>query len=184
MKFTETPLAGAFLIEPELRSDARGFFARVFCRAEFEAHGLEPAVAQCNISHNERKATLRGLHYQIAPREEVKLVRCTRGAIFDAIVDLRPNSASFCRWYGVELSADNRRMIYVPTGFAHGYLTLIDDSEVSYQVSEFYAPEFERGVRWDDPAFEIQWPVWPEFISDKDHAYPLFKPRNESCRVT
>jgi len=174
MKFIETPLAGAFAIEPEPRSDDRGFFARVFCRDEFAAHRLDFAVVQCNVSYNDRRATLRGLHYQVAPREEVKLVRCTMGAIFDVIVDLRPASPTFRRWHGLELTADNRRMLYVPAGFAHGYLTLDDRSEVFYQVSEFYSPEFERGARWDDPAFAIRWPLAPELISPKDRDHPLF----------
>jgi dTDP-4-dehydrorhamnose 3,5-epimerase len=175
MKFVETPLAGAFVIEPEPRVDDRGFFARVFCRDEFQAQGLELSVAQSNVSFNEHGATLRGLHYQIRPHGEAKLVRCTMGAIFDAIVDLRPDSLTLRHWYGVELNANNHRMLYVPVGFAHGYLTLIDRTEVFYQVSEFYNAEFERGMRWDDPAFGIQWPLPPELISDKDRAHPLFE---------
>lgn len=173
MKFVETPLAGAFVIQPERRSDERGFFARVFCRDEFAAHGLDYTAAQCNISFNPTKATLRGMHYQVAPHQEVKLVRCTMGAIFDVIVDLRADSR-FGRWFGVELSAENRDMLYVPKGFAHGYLTLTAASEIFYQVSEFYRPEFERGARWDDPAFGIKWPLRPELISDKDREHPLW----------
>jgi dTDP-4-dehydrorhamnose 3,5-epimerase len=175
MKFIETPLTGAFVIDPEPRADEWGFFTRVFCREEFAAHGIELPVAQCNVSYNEHKGTLRGLHYQTDPRAEVKLVCCTMGVIFDAIVDLRQDSPTFRRWYGVELSADNRRMLYVPVGFAHGYLTLEDRSEVFYHVSEFYSPEFERGARWDDPAFDIKWPMRPELISDKDRSHPLFE---------
>lgn len=174
MKFTETPLAGAFLIEPEPRADARGFFARIFCRGEFEKLGLDSSVTQCNISFNPHKGTLRGMHYQLPPRQEVKLVRCTLGAVFDAIVDLRPGSPSFLRWFGVELSASNHRMLYVPRGFAHGYLTLCRDSEVFYQVSEFYSPDCERGLRFDDPAFAIVWPFAPVVVSDKDRSHPLY----------
>lgn len=174
MKFIETPLAGAFAIRPERRSDERGFFARVFCRDEFAAHGLDFYVTQCNISFNPTKATLRGMHYQAAPHQEVKLVRCTTGAIFDVIVDLRADSRSFRRWFGIELSAENRDMLYVPKGFAHGYLTLTAASEVFYQVSEFYRPEYERGARWDDPEFGIKWPLRPELISDKDRDHPLW----------
>jgi dTDP-4-dehydrorhamnose 3,5-epimerase len=175
MKFVETPLAGAFVIDPEPRVDDRGFFARVFCRDEFQAQGLELSVAQSNVSFNEHRATLRGLHYQIGPHSEVKLVRCTMGAIFDVIVDLRLDSATFRKWYGLDLNASNRRMLYVPVGFAHGYLTLTDCTEVFYQVSKSYSPEFERGARWDDPAFRIEWPLPPELISDKDRAHPLFE---------
>lgn len=174
MKFIETPLAGALAIQPERRSDERGFFARVFCRDEFAAHGLDFYAAQCNISFNPTKATLRGMHYQAAPHREVKLVRCTMGAIFDVIVDLRADSRSFGRWFGIELSAENRDMLYVPEGFAHGYLTLTDNTEVFYQVSESYAPSCERGVRWDDPEFGIKWPLRPELISDKDRDHPLW----------
>ena len=174
MKFTETPLSGAFLIEPERRSDERGFFSRVFCRDEFTAHGLDWAVTQCNVSFNPKKATLRGMHYQVAPYQEVKLVRCTMGTIFDVIVDLRRESRSLGNWFGLELSAENRLMLYVPKGFAHGYLTLADNTEVFYQVSESYSPESERGARWNDPAFGISWPSQPELISDKDREHPTF----------
>jgi dTDP-4-dehydrorhamnose 3,5-epimerase len=174
MKFTKTPLKGAFLIEPERRADARGFFGRVFCRDEFEKHGLDPNVAQCNVAFNPRRGTLRGMHYQLTPHQEVKLVRCTLGAVFDVIVDLRAGSETLRRWFGAELSADNHRMLYVPKGFAHGYLTLRDDSEIFYQVSEFYSPSCERGVRFDDPAFSISWPFEPLLISDKDRSHPLF----------
>ena len=175
MIFTETPLKGAFVIEPEIIKDERGFFARTFCLEEFAAHGLNPNVAQCNISFNPKKGTLRGMHYQAKPREETKLVRCTLGAIYDVIIDLRPNSATSKRWFAVELSADNRKMLYIPEGFAHGFQTLEDNTEVFYQMSEFYAPEQARGIRWDDPAFAIKWPPAPErLISDKDQRYPDF----------
>jgi dTDP-4-dehydrorhamnose 3,5-epimerase len=172
MKFIPTPLTGAFVIEPEPREDSRGAFARVFCRDEFTAQGLIADVAQCNLSFNPHKATLRGMHYQLAPHQEVKLVRCPQGAIFDVIIDL--GSGISGRWFGVELTADNRRMLYVPKGFAHGYVTLTDNSEVFYQVSEAYHPQFERGVRWDDPAFNIRWPMKPMLLSDKDRDHPLW----------
>jgi len=176
MKFVETELSGAFIIRPEPVADSRGFFARVFCRREFEAHGLNPNLVQCNISFNREKGTLRGMHYQVAPHSETKLVRCTNGAIFDVIVDLRSDSLTRRKWLGVELSTENRTMLYVPEGFAHGYLTLTDNTEVFYQVSEFYTPSCERGVRWNDPAFGIRWPVPPRVISDKDGLHPDFAP--------
>lgn len=174
MKFIETPLAGAFVLEPERRSDERGFFARVFCRDEFAAHGLDHNPAQCNISFNPAKATLRGMHYQAKPHQEVKLVRCTMGLIFDVIVDLRSASQTLGDWFGVELSAENRRMLYVPKDFAHGYLTLAPATEVFYQVSELYHPAAERGARWDDPAFAIEWPLRPKVISAKDREHPFW----------
>jgi len=173
MKFIETKLQGAFIIELEERADARGFFARTFCAHEFEDHGLKPAVAQCNMSYNYKKGTMRGMHYQIAPATETKLVRCTHGAVYDAIVDLRPDSPTYLQHIGVELTADNRRALYVPEMFAHGYLTLTDDAEVFYQVSEFYTPGTERGLRHDDPALNIEWPVAIEVISEKDAAWTL-----------
>lgn len=174
MRFTETPLAGAYVIDIEPRQDDRGFFARAFCRHEFEEHGLNPDVAQCNVSFNDRTGTLRGMHYQRAPHAEVKLIRCTRGALYDVIIDLRPESASFKRWFGVELTADNRRTLYVPEGFAHGYQTLVPDTEAFYQVTEFYAPGSEGGLRWDDPEFAIEWPKTDRRImSDKDASWPL-----------
>jgi dTDP-4-dehydrorhamnose 3,5-epimerase len=176
MKFLETEFSGAFVIRPEPTADSRGFFARVFCQREFEAHGLNPNFVQCNISFNHEKGTLRGMHYQVAPHREAKLVRCTSGAIFDVIVDLRSDSPTFRRWLGVELSAEQQTMLYVPEGFGHGYLTLTDDTEVFYQVSEFYAPSCERGVRWNDPAFVIRWPAPPRVISDKDTGHPDFVP--------
>ena len=174
MKFCETPLKGAYIVEIDPRADNRGFFARSFCRQEFEAQGLNPAVAQCNISFNPKAGTLRGMHYQAEPFREVKLVRCTTGAIYDAVIDLRSGSATYRRWFGVELTADNRRALYVPEGFAHGYLTLTGNTEVFYQVSEFYSPGHERGIRWNDPAFGIKWPKDPLVISPKDASHPDF----------
>jgi dTDP-4-dehydrorhamnose 3,5-epimerase len=175
MIFTETPLKGAFVIEPEIIKDERGFFARTFCREEFTSRGLNPNVAQCNISFNSKKGTLRGMHYQAEPYAEVKLVRCTRGTIYDVIIDLRRESPTFKKWFAVELAAKNSKMLYVPENFAHGFQTLEDNTEVFYQMSEFYAPEQARGIRWDDPAFAIKWPPASErLISDKDQAYPRF----------
>ncbi|MGA2411731.1 MAG: dTDP-4-dehydrorhamnose 3,5-epimerase [Candidatus Binataceae bacterium] len=176
MKFTETELSGAYIINPELRSDERGFFARAFCEHEFRAHGINPAVAQCNLSFNRQWGTLRGMHNQREPHREAKLVRCTAGAIYDVIIDLRCSSPTFRRWISVELSSANHQMIYVPEGFAHGYLTLTDNAEIFYQVSEFYAPGSERGIRWDDPAFGIRWPIQPRVISEKDRSHPDFLP--------
>lgn len=164
MIFTESKLKGVFTIFPEPREDSRGFFARTFCQKEFEANGLNVNVAQCNVSFNKKKGTLRGIHYQESPHAEAKLVRCTRGAIYDVVVDLRPNSPTFREWIGVDLLADNRLAIYVPEGCAHGFLTLEDNCEVMYQMSEFYDAEAGRGVRWNDPAFQISWPGDP--VSD------------------
>jgi len=173
MKLTELILGGAFLIEPERHEDERGFFARTFCSTEFAAHGLNPAVAQCSVSYNRRRGTLRGLHYQAAPHAEDKLVRCTAGAVFDVIVDLRPGSATFRRWVGLELSAVQRRMLYVPAGLAHGFQTLADDTEIFYQISTPYVPEATRGIRWDDPELAIGWPaVAARVISRRDLALP------------
>lgn len=174
MKFTETPLKGAFVIDPENLEDERGFFARSFCIEEFKAHGLNPRVVQCNISFNRKKGTVRGMHYQAKPHEEVKLVRCTMGAIFDVIIDLRPKSATFRQWSGVELTAANRKALYVPEGFAHGFQTLQDNTEIFYQMSQAHNPRYNRGVRWDDPAFGVQWPVAEITISEKDKGYGLF----------
>lgn len=168
MLFTPTPLDGAFVVDLELRSDDRGFFARAFCAHEFEEHGLKPAIAQCNIAYNHKRGTMRGMHYQLPPVTETKLVRCFRGAIYDVIIDLRPESPSYMQHFGIELSADNRRALYIPEMFAHGYLTLTDDCELMYQVSEFYTPGYEAGVRYDDPAFKIEWPVSIDVISEKD----------------
>jgi dTDP-4-dehydrorhamnose 3,5-epimerase len=173
MIFSPTRIRGAMVVEMEPCEDERGLFARGFCRKEFEAHGLNPDVAQANIGLSRRRGTLRGLHYQIPPHAETKLVRCTSGAVFDVIVDLRPESASYKQWVGVELTAANRRMLYAPEGCAHGYLALADDTEVFYLVSEFYSPGAERGLRWNDPAFRIEWPITEDLrISDKDRSWP------------
>ncbi|MGE5219468.1 MAG: dTDP-4-dehydrorhamnose 3,5-epimerase [Chloroflexota bacterium] len=174
MKFLETKLKGAFIIEPELLRDDRGFFARTWCRREAEAVGLSTDWVQCNVSFNRVKGTLRGMHYQAAPWEEIKLVRCSRGAIYDVIIDLRPQSATCKQWVGVELTADNCRMVYVPKGFAHGFLTLQDESEVFYQMSQFYSAEHARGVRWDDPAFGIKWPIGVSVLTERDRSYADF----------
>jgi dTDP-4-dehydrorhamnose 3,5-epimerase len=174
MKFTPTCLPGAFLIEPEIREDERGFFSRLWCAREFESHGLNPRMAQCNISFNNCKGTLRGMHYQEAPHQETKLIRCTHGAIYDVIVDLRPESPAYKQPFGVVLSASNRRMLYAPEGFAHGFLTLEDNSEVFYQMGEFYAPDSARGFRWNDPSFHIEWPDEVCVICDRDRTYPDF----------
>lgn len=174
MIFTETDLKGAFVVDIESRKDERGYFARVWCAREFEEQGLESRFVQCNVAYNNKKAILRGMHYQSPPYAEVKLVRCTKGAVYDVIVDMRPGSDSYLGWTGVELTDDNHRMLYVPEGFAHGYVTLQDDSELFYQVSQFYTPQAEGGVRWNDPAVGIQWPdVGELLISDKDRAWPM-----------
>ena len=176
MIFTETPLHGAFIIDLERHEDERGFFARTFCRNEIEAHGLNISVTQCNISHSLRKGTLRGMHFQLPPMQEAKLVRCIRGALFDAIVDLRHDSPTFCQWTGVDLTADNGRSLYVPEGFAHGILTLTDNTELHYQISQFYDPDLGAGVRYDDPAFNIAWPIQPDVINERDRTWPDFDP--------
>ena len=176
MIFTETKLPGAYLIDIEKRGDQRGFFARGWCQKEFEAHDLIPRVVQTNISLSKRKGTLRGMHYQVAPYAEAKLVRCTRGALYDVIIDLRPDSPTHMQWLGVELSAENYKMLYVPEGFAHGFQTLVDNTEVTYQVSQFYTPEAEGGVRYNDPAFGIEWPLEVQVISDKDQSWPDYSP--------
>lgn len=175
MIFNETKLPGVFEIHLEPHCDDRGFFARSWCHKEFEAHGLNPKLVQCNVSFNERKGTLRGVHYQAEPRQEAKVVRCTAGAIHDVVIDLRPQSPTFKRWTSAALTAKNRRMLYVPEGCAHGFLTLEDETEVFYQMSEFYYPESARGVRWDDPAFQVRWPRAVEAISERDRTYPDFK---------
>jgi dTDP-4-dehydrorhamnose 3,5-epimerase len=171
MKFTETWLAGAFLIEIEARPDERGFFARTFCRREFEEHGLEPNLVQCSTSFNHRKGTLRGIHFQRPPYQETKIVRCTAGAIFDVIIDLRADSPTFLKYLAVELTAENRRALYVPKDFAHGFQTLADETEVSYQMSQFYAPNSATGLRWNDPFLAIEWPLPVSVISPQDAAY-------------
>jgi dTDP-4-dehydrorhamnose 3,5-epimerase len=175
MIFTETTLKGAFIIDLELRQDTRGAFARTFCAREFDAHGLKPTVAQCNLSFNHKAGTLRGMHYQIPPASETKLVRCTKGSIYDVIIDLRPASPTYLQHIGVELTADNRRALYVPELFAHGYQALTDGAEVVYQVGEFYTPGYERGLRYDDPFFGIAWPMPVTVISEKDAAWDLFE---------
>lgn len=178
VKFQETTIPGAFVIDIEPIADERGFFARAWCAREFEAHGLNPRLVQANVSYNRRRKTLRGMHLQRAPDEEAKLVRCTRGALYDVILDLRPDSPAFGRWVAYELSADNRRMLYIPEGCAHGFQTLADDTEVFYQHSAFYAPESATGVAWNDPAFGIEWPFPDDpILSPKDAAWPPFSER-------
>jgi dTDP-4-dehydrorhamnose 3,5-epimerase len=174
LKFTETKLKGAYIIEPELITDERGFFARSWCQKEFTERGLNANLVQCNISFNLKKGTLRGMHYQAKPYEEAKLVRCTMGAIYDVIIDLRPESSTFKQWIAVELTAENRKMLYIPEGMAHGFQTLVDSTEVFYQMSEFYQAESASGVRWDDPTFAIQWLGTHFIISKKDNSYNLF----------
>lgn len=174
MIFIETKLPGVFLIEPELHRDERGFFARTWCQHEFKARGLNPHLVQCNISFNRKQGTLRGMHYQIAPYAEAKVVRCTRGAIYDVIIDLRPESSTFKQWLALELSAENYRMLYVPEGLAHGFETLVNDTEVLYQMSQFYHPECAQGIRWNDLAFGVEWPLPVDVISEKDGTYPLW----------
>ena len=175
MRIEPAPLDGAATIELDLRGDERGFFARMYCEREFAAAGLETRFVQANNSSNAQRGTLRGLHYQLPPDTEVKLVRCIRGALWDVIVDVRPGSPSFGRWFGAELTAQNRRMMYVPRGFAHGFITLTDDSELIYFVSAFYEPKQERGLRWNDPKIAIDWPVAPSVISEKDANWPDFE---------
>ena len=174
MIFTETKLKGAYVIEIEKLKDHRGFFARAWCQNEFKAQGLTSSLVQANVSFNKKKGTLRGMHYQLSPYEETKLVRCNRGAIYDVIIDLRPASPSYAQWIGVELTAKNYKMLYVPRNFAHGFQTLEDNTEVTYQVSQFYTPGSERGIRWDDPAFSIEWLTDVQVISDKDKSWPEF----------
>ncbi|MGH8002593.1 MAG: dTDP-4-dehydrorhamnose 3,5-epimerase [Brasilonema sp.] len=175
MIFAETELKDAYIIDLEQKHDHRGLFARTFCAKEFEAHGLKPTVAQCNLSFNYKKGTLRGMHYQILPAAETKLIRCTQGAIYDVIIDMRPESPTYLQYIGVELTAENHRALYVPEMFAHGYQTLTDSAEVAYQVGEFYTPGYERGLRYDDSFFNIQWPVEVTEISEKDKNWPLMK---------
>jgi dTDP-4-dehydrorhamnose 3,5-epimerase len=173
--FTETELPGAFLVDLERREDERGFFARAWCADEFGEHGLNARLVQANLSFNDLKGTLRGMHFQREPAAEAKVIRCTRGSIFDAIVDLRSDSPTFKRWIGVDLSAENRRALYVPEGFAHGYQTLEPETETFYLVSEYYTPSAEGGVRWDDPAFGIEWPdPGSPILSPKDANWPDF----------
>lgn len=175
MRFIQTKLKNAYVIEPEKFADERGFFARSWCEKEFREQGLNANLVQCNISFNNKRGTIRGMHLQIPPFAEAKLVRCTQGAIYDVIVDLRPDSATYQKWIGVELTAENRRALYVPEGFAHGFQTLADNTEVFYQMSEFYAPECARGFRWNDPTFKINWPEPVSVISLKDREYEDYK---------
>jgi dTDP-4-dehydrorhamnose 3,5-epimerase len=176
MIFVETALKGAYVIDLKRIEDERGFFARVFCQNEFRAHHLNPNMVQINAAFSHRRGTVRGMHFQKAPWEEAKLVRCTRGAIYDVIVDLRQDSPTRGRWLGVELTEENRKMVYVPEGFAHGYQTLAEQTEIYYQTSQFYAPEYATGVRFDDPALGIVWPLSVEVISDQDRGWPAYAP--------
>ena len=176
MRFIPTRLPGAVIIEPEIVEDSRGGFARVFSRTELAEQGLDPHVEQCSISLNTNAFTLRGMHYQVGAAAEIKYVRCTSGRIFDVAVDMRPESPAYLSWAGVELSATNRRTLYVPAGFAHGFLTLVRDTEVFYQISTAHRPEAARGARWDDPAIGIDWPAIPTTMSERDASYPLLPP--------
>ncbi len=176
MIFTAAPLPGVFVIDPERHEDQRGFFARSFCAREFAAHGLDPRVVQCNMSFSPKKGTLRGLHFQRPPHAEAKLVRCTAGALYDVVVDVRPDSPTFRRHFAVELSAAGRRLLYVPEGLAHGFQSLVDDTEVVYQISAPFCPEAAAGVRWNDPAFAIGWPLPIAVISERDRTHPDFDP--------
>lgn len=175
MNFIETKLSGAFIIETNRLTDHRGYFARTFCQREFEKHGLVSKVAQANMSLSEKKGTFRGMHYQIAPYQETKLVQCTRGGIFDVIIDLRKDSPTYKQWIGVELTPANGRMLFVPRDFAHGFITLEDDTSVSYLVSEFYTPNSERGIKWDDPQFGLMLPTEITVISEKDNSHPTYQ---------
>jgi dTDP-4-dehydrorhamnose 3,5-epimerase len=176
VRFRAGDVDGAFVVEPEERADQRGFFARVFDVEEFQARGLDPVVVQSNVSYNVRRGTLRGMHWQEAPHQETKLVRCTHGSVLDVVVDIRPSSPTYLRWMAVELSAANRHAMYAPKGVAHGYLTLTDDAEVAYQVSHPFAPAADRGARWNDPAFAIDWPFEPLVVSERDASHPPFLP--------
>jgi len=175
MKFSPTKLPGVWIVDMEKHEDERGFFARSWCQREFEEHGLNPNLVQCSVSFNHKKGTLRGMHYQAAPHEEAKLVRCTRGAIYDVVVDLRPVSPTRKQWLAVDLTADNGRALYIPEGFAHGFQTLADDAEVFYQMSEFYHSECVRGIRWNDPALKIEWPLPDPILSARDKNHVDFK---------
>lgn len=183
MIFNKTAIDGVYIIDVERRDDHRGFFARAFCAREFEEHDLKSVVAQCNLSFNHKKGTLRGMHFQISPAAETKLVRCTKGAIYDVIVDLRPGSPTYLQHVGVELTEDNHRALYVPELFAHGYQTLTDDAEVMYQVGEFYTPGYERGLRYSDPQLKIEWPMAVSEISEKDASWPLLDSSDVSVGV-
>lgn len=179
MIFQECRIPGVFLIETEPILDERGFFARSFCQREFQARGLNPSVVQCNISYNKRRGTLRGIHYQSPPHSEAKLVRCARGAIYDVVIDLRPDSPTYCQWEAFELSARPGgpcQMLYIPEKLAHGFQTLEDDTEILYQMSQFYTPRSARGIRWDDPFFKLAWPIQQPILSAKDRSFPDFQP--------
>ena len=171
MLFKETKLKGAYVIEIEKEKDERGFFARSFCQQEFKKRGIDFNIVQSNVSYNERKGTLRGMHYQAAPHEEAKIVTCVKGAVYDVIIDLRAGSSTYCKWFSLELNTRNYTSLYIPKGFVHGFQTLEDDAVVFYQMSEFYYPELARGVRWDNPAFKIKWPLKSPIISAKDNSY-------------
>lgn len=179
MIFKEAGLKGAYSIKLEPIRDGRGFFARSFCKKEFESHGIKLEIVQSNVSYNEKRGTLRGMHYQIAPHEEAKIVSCVNGAMHDVIIDMRPDSSTYLNWFSIELSARNYMSLYVPKGFAHGFQTIEDDTVVLYQMSEFYNPESARAVRWDDPAFDIKWPILPCLVSEKDASYPYYKDRSK-----
>lgn len=176
MKFKPLPLHGAYLIDLEKQEDHRGFFARLFCKEEFSKQGLAADFVQANNSLSKEKGTLRGLHYQLSPKEEVKIIRCIKGELYDVVLDLRPNSPTFGKSYGALLSEDNRMMMYVPQGFAHGFLTMTPDVEILYLVSQSYSKEKERGIRWNDPTFDIQWPAEPSIVSERDQNHPDFNP--------
>lgn len=176
MIFKRTPLPDAYLIQVERREDERGYFGRFFCSRELKQHGIDFNIAQSNISYNKKKGTLRGMHLQLAPNEEAKLVHCVSGSIYDVIIDMRENSPTYCQWFGTELSAENGIMIYIPKGFAHGFITLANDTRILYQMSQFYAPGAEKAFRWNDPFFNIQWPIEPQVMSDKDTEHPMFQP--------
>ena len=176
MNYVATSLPDVWIVELERHSDDRGYFARSWCEEEFRARGLNPRLAQCSVSFNARRGTLRGMHYQAAPHAEAKLVRCTRGAVHDVVLDLRPESKSFKQWITVELNEDNSRAVYIPEGCAHGFQTLTDNTEVLYQISEFHHPQSSRGVRWDEPAFGIVWPIENPILSERDQHHPLFQP--------
>ena len=178
MKFTEAPLAGAYVVGMERHADERGTFARSWCQREFRDIGIDHRLVQCNVSYNIRRGTLRGMHYQAAPFGEAKLVRCTRGALYDVMIDLRPASPTFLRWAAFELTSGDGKAVFIPAGCAHGFKTLEDDTEIFYQMSEFYAPQYARGVRWDDPLFGVEWPAGEITISPRDRAYPDARPED------
>ena len=180
MIFEETKLKGAFILDVKKSEDERGFFARTYCQDELKQHGLIPEVVQANMSTNKKKGTLRGMHYQLDPYQETKLVRCTKGSLYDVIIDLRPKSPTYKNWFGIELSEDNHRALFVPKDFAHGFITLTNDTTASYMVSQFYTPNAEKGIRWNDPAFVIEWPIEPVCISEKDDSCPDFNDQDSN----